>query len=97
MTTLTLIPSIAHQLVNTPKAKKADLSSLMWVSSGAAYLPDHLATKLKALGPQNLNMTEGKRIGFCSFMLNNVGTVYARIWDVRIHALCLPKAVPRHP
>lgn len=59
VTALTLVPSIVYQLVNSPKAKKADLSSLSVVNTGAAYLPDQLAVKLKAIGPQSVIMTEG--------------------------------------
>lgn len=57
---LSLIPSVVHQLVNTPKTKKVDLSSLAFVSSGAAYLPDHLASKLVRMAPAGVNMTEGR-------------------------------------
>lgn len=59
ITTLNLIPSVAHQLVNSPKTEKADLSSLIWVTSGAAYLPDHLSSKLMKLAPKQSSMVEG--------------------------------------
>lgn len=58
ITTLNLIPSLVHQLVNSPKTKNVDFSSLIWISSGAAYLPDHLARKITQLAPK-VNMTEG--------------------------------------
>ena len=57
---MNLIPSIIHQLVNTPKAKNADLSSLVSVNCGAAYLPDQLARRLTRL-VSNVTMTEGEQ------------------------------------
>jgi hypothetical protein len=48
-----------HLLVNSRNANQADLSSLEFVSSGAAYLPDSLATKLTRMGPKNMEMLEG--------------------------------------
>ena len=42
-----LIPSAIHQLVNHPLTAKTDLSSLVHVHSGAAYLPPALARKLR--------------------------------------------------
>ncbi|KAJ7738346.1 hypothetical protein B0H16DRAFT_1570530 [Mycena metata] len=45
-THLTLVPSLVHQLVISPDTKKADLSSVLAVGSGAAYLPPELANRM---------------------------------------------------
>lgn len=55
-----LVPSMAHQLANSPKFETADLSSLMWIFSGAAYLPDKLWQRLARVAPKNVNMSEGE-------------------------------------
>lgn len=60
ITHLCLIPSLVQRLINSPKAKEADLSSLAFVSCGGAYLPDSLATELINMGPKNMEMLEGK-------------------------------------
>ncbi|KAJ3555619.1 hypothetical protein NM688_g2475 [Phlebia brevispora] len=45
---LPLIPSAMHQLVNHELTTKTDLSSIVHVHSGAAYLPPVLAKKMKS-------------------------------------------------
>ncbi|KAF7364684.1 hypothetical protein MVEN_00338000 [Mycena venus] len=45
-TNLTLVPSLVHQLVTHPDIKTTDLSSIVAVGSGAAYLPPELAAQL---------------------------------------------------
>ncbi|GLB38764.1 putative AMP-binding enzyme C-terminal domain [Lyophyllum shimeji] len=59
ITSVALIPSVVHQLVNYPGIDKVDLSSIQSMGSGAAYLPPELAAKLQALIPQSANFTEG--------------------------------------
>ncbi|KAF8074103.1 hypothetical protein FPV67DRAFT_787638 [Lyophyllum atratum] len=59
VTSLSLIPSVVHQLVNHPGIEKADLSSVQSMGSGAAYLPQELATKIQSLVPQTATFTEG--------------------------------------
>jgi non-ribosomal peptide synthetase component E (peptide arylation enzyme) len=59
VTNASLIPSVIHQLVNHPKTKEADLSSLVTVVSGAAYLPPELATKLQCICRKDMLLTEG--------------------------------------
>lgn len=54
-----MVPSIIHQLVNSPKSKKADLSSLTFLGSGSAYLPESLAQKALGLAPQGAAFNEG--------------------------------------
>jgi len=54
---MNIIPSVVHQLVNS--TKNVDLSSLVGILSGAAYLPDDLAKRLAHLGPKNMIMTIG--------------------------------------
>lgn len=49
---LPLIPSVVHQLLNFPGIEKADFSSVMFIGSGAAYLPPELGKKLVSLAPK---------------------------------------------
>lgn len=44
-----LVPSMIHQLVHSGLLEKADLSSLMIVNSGAAYLPPKVADAMQKL------------------------------------------------
>ena len=37
-----MVPSVMQQMLHNPKLAKLDLSSLVSVGSGAAYLPDDL-------------------------------------------------------
>ncbi|KAF7355679.1 hypothetical protein MSAN_01485700 [Mycena sanguinolenta] len=46
VTQLSLIPSTIHQLVNHPLIKTTDFSSIIYINSGAAYLPPELAAQL---------------------------------------------------
>ncbi|KAF8349615.1 hypothetical protein F5887DRAFT_878405 [Amanita rubescens] len=59
ITTLTLIPSTVHQLVHHPKTAKTDLSSVVALNSGAAYLSPELKDKLTALSPAKVRFAEG--------------------------------------
>ncbi|KAJ6515185.1 hypothetical protein C8R47DRAFT_1276472 [Mycena vitilis] len=45
VTQLSLIPSAIHQLVNHPDTKNTDMSSIVYINSGAAYLPPALAAQ----------------------------------------------------
>lgn len=54
-----LIPSAIHQMVNHPLFTKVDLSSLVSVSSGAAYLPPELTKKFMRVIKNASTMTEG--------------------------------------
>lgn len=47
VTTLPSVPSIIHQLASSPKLAKTDMSSVLAVTSGAAYLPLSLADKIQ--------------------------------------------------
>ncbi|CAG8698834.1 2205_t:CDS:10, partial [Acaulospora colombiana] len=47
VTTLPSVPSIIHQLASSPKLAKTDMSSVLAVTSGAAYLPLPLADKIQ--------------------------------------------------
>lgn len=64
ITHLLLIPSVVHQLVNYPKIHEADLSSVKFINSGAAYLPPELNTKLSSFAPSEALFLEGTRIMF---------------------------------
>lgn len=46
VTTLALVPSLVHQLVNHPKINQTDLSSLNNLGGGAAYLSWELRQKM---------------------------------------------------
>lgn len=59
ITTLTLIPSVVHQIVNYPGIHKADLSSIRAMNNGAAYLSPELANKLTRLVSQETIFSEG--------------------------------------
>lgn len=54
-----LIPSAIHQMVNNPLFTKLDLSTLVSVSSGAAYLPPELNKKFMAVVKSVSTMMEG--------------------------------------
>lgn len=59
ITTLNLVPSVAHQLIQHPNTRNVDLSSIRSMSSGAAYLPPELENKLQKLFPEEALITEG--------------------------------------
>ena len=62
VTRLSMIPSLIHQLVNYPKLQEADLSSLLYIGSGATYLPLKLAERLSAVVPKDLVVSQGMYI-----------------------------------
>ncbi|THV04982.1 acetyl-CoA synthetase-like protein [Dendrothele bispora CBS 962.96] len=66
VTNIPLIPSVIHQIVNHPRIAQADLSSLMHVGSGAAYLPPELAAQLSKLMPKDTSITEGYGMSECT-------------------------------
>ncbi|KAL0947846.1 hypothetical protein HGRIS_013907 [Hohenbuehelia grisea] len=66
ITNLLLVPSVVHQLVNHPGTKKADLSSVIHVMSGAAYLPPELSSKMTSLTKRNIPVTEGFGMSECT-------------------------------
>lgn len=59
VSSISLIPSIVHQLVHHPRIAEVDLSSLNSLGSGAAYLPPELGAKLSKLLPQDCQFYEG--------------------------------------
>lgn len=59
MSSLTLIPSVIHQLVNHPKIKEADFSSVSNVLTGAAYMPPELGVKFMKFVPGEARLSEG--------------------------------------
>ncbi|KAF9483593.1 acetyl-CoA synthetase-like protein [Pholiota conissans] len=59
VTTVNLIPSVVHQLVHYPGIEKADFSTVLSLSCGAAYLPQELADKLTKLVPDRVQFGEG--------------------------------------
>ncbi|KAF7296989.1 hypothetical protein MIND_00931200 [Mycena indigotica] len=58
-THLTLVPSLIHQLVNHPDFLKTDMSSVVFVNSGAAYLPPALSDKLLAHMQKGADLHQG--------------------------------------
>ncbi|KAK2459377.1 hypothetical protein APHAL10511_008596 [Amanita phalloides] len=56
ITHLTLVPSISYQLLHHPRTAQTDLSSVVSINNGGAYLPPRLREKLRTLAPQQ---TEG--------------------------------------
>ncbi|KAJ7285273.1 hypothetical protein C8J57DRAFT_1498107 [Mycena rebaudengoi] len=74
VTHLTLVPSAVHQLVNHPDTKAADLTSVVQVIHGAAYLPPTLAARMSKLLTQKTRLTEGYGMSECT-LLAMVGTV----------------------
>ncbi|KAJ7061875.1 hypothetical protein C8F01DRAFT_1138644 [Mycena amicta] len=58
-THLTLVPSLIHQLVNHPDLLKTDVSSVVFVNSGAAYLPPALSDKLLDILPKGTDLHQG--------------------------------------
>ncbi|KAF8962987.1 hypothetical protein BDZ97DRAFT_1758944 [Flammula alnicola] len=52
-------PSVVHQLVNHPGIEKADFSSVLYMNSGAAYLPPELHEKMTRLVPSEAQFGEG--------------------------------------
>ncbi|KAG2123810.1 hypothetical protein DEU56DRAFT_759917 [Suillus clintonianus] len=59
ITTISLVPSLVHQLVHHPRFETADLSSIKSIGSGAAHLPPQLAAQLCARFPNMERITEG--------------------------------------
>lgn len=59
ITHLVLVPSIIHQLVFSPKVAKADLSSVQFAGSGAAYLTPELASRFNSMFKMQSNLAEG--------------------------------------
>ncbi|KAF8625992.1 hypothetical protein AX17_006716 [Amanita inopinata Kibby_2008] len=66
ITHLPLIPSAVHQLIHHPKTAKTDMSSVMLIGSGAAYLPPELGDKLLSLAPKQAIITEGYGMSECT-------------------------------
>jgi len=66
VTEMPLVPSMIHQMVNTPEWEKADTSTIESLASGAAFLPPELLAKLqskmKATFTQGYGSSESVRI-----------------------------------
>ena len=59
ISSLTLVPSVVHQLINHPDIQKVDLSSILHIGSGAAYFSPELRQKLVSLVPKDTSFAEG--------------------------------------
>ncbi|KAF9004607.1 hypothetical protein BDQ17DRAFT_1240838 [Cyathus striatus] len=66
ISTLTLIPSVVVQLVNHPRIRQTDLTTLTQVSCGAAYLPPEVGDKMVSLIPKDANLGEGYGMSECT-------------------------------
>ena len=81
---LLLVPSMIHQLVNHELTGKTDLSSVVHVHSGAAYLPPALAEKMKGFVKDVPQVFEGvfsvlfPKLGRISL----TDTSFDRVWNV---------------
>ncbi|KAJ6585577.1 hypothetical protein B0H19DRAFT_925218 [Mycena capillaripes] len=58
-THLTLVPSLVHALVTYPDIKSIDLSSVIVVNSGAAYLPPELTARMGGLLKKSSDISQG--------------------------------------
>ena len=63
-----MVPSAIHQLVTSPLFSKTDLSTLVAVSSGAAYLPPELAKKFMRVVKSASTMLEGRFYQYYLFL-----------------------------
>lgn len=59
ITTMSLVPSLVHQLVHHPRFKTTDMSSVQSIGSGAAHLPPQLADELCVRFPDMGSIAEG--------------------------------------
>jgi acyl-CoA synthetase (AMP-forming)/AMP-acid ligase II len=59
ITTISLVPSLIHQLVHHPRFKTTDMSSVQTIGSGAAHLPPQLANELCVRFPDMDSIAEG--------------------------------------
>ncbi|KAJ6459596.1 hypothetical protein C8R45DRAFT_1221328 [Mycena sanguinolenta] len=58
-THMALVPSMVHAVVNHPDVKTTDLSSVIAVNSGAAYLPQQLAARMGSLLDKTSEVSQG--------------------------------------
>ncbi|KAF7367639.1 hypothetical protein MSAN_00827500 [Mycena sanguinolenta] len=58
-THMALVPSMVHALVNHPDIKTTDLSSVIHVGSGAAYLPQQLAARMSGFLDKTSEISQG--------------------------------------
>ncbi|KAJ7194234.1 hypothetical protein GGX14DRAFT_476663 [Mycena pura] len=65
-THLTLVPSTVHQLVNHPDTKKTDLSSVVFMNCGAAYLPPELAAQMSRFLHTSSLLAQGYGLSECT-------------------------------
>jgi len=78
---LALVPSLVHQLLSSPKLVETDLSSVMVIGCGAAYLPPLLAKRLLGVA-KNATLTEG--YGMSEATVSVIGRPRPGILDGRV-------------
>lgn len=65
VTSLSLVPSMAHQLATHAKLRKLNLDGIRSINTGAAYLPPELRSKLAQRAKNVLSLTDGYGMSEC--------------------------------
>lgn len=65
VTSLSMVPSMAHQLATHAKLRKVNLDGILSISTGAAYLPPELRSKLAQRAKNVISLTEGYGMSEC--------------------------------
>lgn len=69
ITTMSIIPSMIHQISTHPQVDKVDFSSILSFTTGAAYLPREFLVNFVSLCPKEVHFTEGKDPNIDAFAL----------------------------
>ncbi|KAI6006469.1 hypothetical protein EDC04DRAFT_2782273 [Pisolithus marmoratus] len=70
VTSLYLVPSLVYQLVHHPRFEAADVSTVQVIQCGAAYLPVHLAERLRSQFPGVQRVGEGYGMSECTLAIS---------------------------
>ena len=65
VTSLSMVPSMAHQLATHAKLRKVNLDGILSINTGAAYLPPELRNKLTQRAKNVISLTEGYGMSEC--------------------------------
>ena len=65
VTSLSMVPSMAHQLATHAKLRKVNLDGILSINTGAAYLPPELRSKLAQRAKNVISLTEGYGMSEC--------------------------------
>ncbi|VDC07171.1 unnamed protein product [Peniophora sp. CBMAI 1063] len=66
ITSLSMVPSMAHQLATHAKLRKVNLDGILSINTGAAYLPPELRSKLAHRAKNVISLTEGYGMSECT-------------------------------